>query len=58
MGGIQSGGIGSSQNVFELKQVLKNTTKVTKVFRGTEQERPEDVTHEVALAEKDGSDDD
>jgi len=38
--------------------VLKNTTKVTKVARGSEQERPEDVTHEVALNEKDGSDDD
>jgi len=40
----------------ELKQVISKTTKVTKVGRNEEKERPEDVTHEVPLVDE--SDDD
>ena len=54
MGGIQSGGIASNSNLNELKSVISRTTKVTKVSRGTEQERPEDVTQEVAVEGKEG----
>lgn len=57
MGGIQSGGIASNSNLNELKSVISRTTKVTKVARGTEQERPEDVTQEVAVEGKDGASD-
>lgn len=44
----------------EIKNVLSKTTKVTKVARGAETERPEDVTQEVTFADKSGgeSDDD
>ena len=51
MGGIQSGGIASNSNLNELKSVISKTTKVTKVARGAEQDRPEDVTQEVSLSQ-------
>ena len=38
--------------------MLSKTTKVTKVARGAETERPEDVTQEVTFADKSGESDD
>ena len=51
MGGIAAGGI-ASENVTELKNVINKTTKVTKVSRGDVVERPEDVTQEVEMDDK------
>jgi len=55
MGGIQAGGM-TDANLNELKQVLTKTTKMTKVIRGEEKEKAEDVTHEVPM--QDESEDD
>jgi len=41
MGGIQAGGM-TDANLNELKQVISRTTKVTKVFRSDDKEKPED----------------
>jgi len=44
-------------NLNDLKSVISKTTKVTKVARGAEQDKPEDVTQEVAIEDKDGGSD-
>ena len=56
MGGIQAGAT-TDTNANELKQVIQRTTKVTKVSRGEDKEKPEDQTHEVTMHEADESED-
>ena len=55
MGGISAGAT-SDSNLNELKNVISKTTKVTKVARGQQQEKPEDLTHEVALPDESDED--
>lgn len=56
MGGINAAGY-SNINLNELKSVIQKTTKVTKVGRYEEKEKPEDVT-QTALMEDESEDDD